>query len=130
MKKSTGALGSLTSQLKMIFSRSTHCLNSRIPLTKPLLSEEREDFSKYKNFIQWIDSSITFDAQVGAGLVGVSLHRDLSGVLEFDSVDDEFPLLTIFDDLYPNHKILIEFFRTTFGLQWPSVMKNGSAHLF
>merc|ERR1712198_75379 len=36
MKKSTGALGSLTSTLKMISSLSTHCLKSLIPFLNPL----------------------------------------------------------------------------------------------
>ena len=38
LKNSTGALGSFTSTLNTIFSRSTHCLNSRMPFTNWLLS--------------------------------------------------------------------------------------------
>ena len=42
--------------------------------------------------------ALTFDSEIGGGLVGVALAGDLAGVLHLDTVDDELPLLALFDD--------------------------------
>ena len=44
-------------------------------------------------------SALTFHSEIGAGLVGVRLAGDLAGVLQLHAVDDEPPLLTLFDHL-------------------------------
>ena len=49
-----------------------------------------------------VSLGLTFDSEVGGGLIGVRLDGDLAGVFQLGAVDDQFPFLSFLQIRFKN----------------------------